>query len=408
MSNDQEHVNKLSSQSRPGQRSSASVKIDTERIDAVLGVVGELVVLKSQLMNETQAYTSNLKLNAIVSLIEKSIRDLQDKALGMRMTPLKSLFIKTQRIARDLSVKLGKPVEFEMSGEETEIDRTMVELLGDPLMHLVRNALDHGIERPEQRAAAGKIGKGVIRLSAQQAGSRVIVKISDDGAGINEEKIIRKAMEKNLVPSTQDPHRLEPQQIYQLIFAPGFSTAEVVSDVSGRGVGMDVVKSNIDKLKGTIHIESQKGLGTTFIISVPLTTSITEGMQIQCAGQRYVLPLDGIRELIDFNGAAITINNTDREIFNARGSLLPVIDLDKVFHTQASSSQTKTIIVVETNKGRIALKVEAVLGQVQVVLKAMGEFFSSAPGIAGAAILGDGKIALVLDVDSLEMERRVS
>lgn len=412
----------LAERANPGPSSnrpqSGSVKVDTDRIDAVLDCVGELVVLKSQLMNETQEYSHNLKLNALVSLMEKSIRDLQDKALGMRMTPLKSLFLKTQRIVRDLSVKLGKPVEFEMIGEDTEIDRTMVELLSDPLMHIARNALDHGIEKAESRAEKGKNARGSIRLSAQQQGGRIVVKITDDGAGIDRQRIFNKALEKGLVPSGTNIDSVEQQRIYQFIFAPGFSTAEFVSDVSGRGVGMDVVKTNIEKLRGTVEIETHPGRGTSFVISIPLTTSITDGMQVVSSGQHYILPLDGISELVDFKSEATTEMHTGGEVLNVRGKLMPLFDLERIlggvsdsppiYASGLADDQNTTIVVVESAKGPRALRVGAVIGQVQVVLKTLGDYFPASRGIAGAAILGDGKVALVLDIDNLKMETEKS
>ncbi len=390
-----------------------SVKVDTDRIDSVLNMVGELVVIKSQLMNETlHGEKSNSKLNDLVSHLDKSIRDLQERALGMRMTPLKNLFLKTQRITRDLSLKLNKPIKFEMGGEDTEIDRNMIELLGDPFMHIVRNALDHGIEKLETRVASGKPASGTIKIIAQQSGGRIIVRISDDGGGISREKIIKKALEKGLISADKIPDKMPEQEVFQYIFAPGFSTADQISDVSGRGVGMDVVKTNIEQLKGTIDIKSEIGKGTTFIISVPLTTSITEGMQVICSGQQYILPLDRIRELIDNEEEITTQLTPDKLMLKVRENILPVVDLAQLSGhsyfaspepTEANQSKrNNTVIVVESSQGLLALRLNAVIGQVQVVLKPMGDYFSTCPGIAGAAILGDGKVALVLDVDNLE------
>lgn len=390
-----------------------SVKVDTERIDAVLDMVGELVVLKSQLINETKEYQHNIKLSALVSLIEKSIRDLQDKSLGMRMTPLKGLFLKTQRVVRDLSVKLNKPVDFEMSGDDTEIDRNMVEVLGDPLMHIARNALDHGIEKPESRRDAGKPSKGTIRLVAQQLGSRIIVTISDDGAGISREKVYSKAVEKGLISADRKIETMGSQEIFQLLFEPGFSTAENVSEISGRGVGMDVVKSNIERLRGNIEIKTEEGKGTTFVITVPLTTSITEGMLVQVAHQLYILPLDGIRELVNLTDEALTTMPSGEQVVNVRDRLLPVMDLNLVLSRDQNSQalyqkkETDTIVVTEASSGLVALRVQKILGQVQVVLKSLSEFFPSTGGVAGAAILGDGKVALVLDVDEINKQEAV-
>ncbi|MEK6772796.1 MAG: chemotaxis protein CheA [Bdellovibrionota bacterium] len=392
-----------------------SVKVDTERIDSVLDMVGELVVLKSQLKNEANGSHSTPKMNDLVSLLDKSIRELQDKALGMRMTPLKTLFLKTQRVVRDLSVKLNKPMEFVMTGEETELDRNMVELLGDPLMHIVRNALDHGIEPVDKRKTLGKSEKGTLTLQAQQVGGRVIVKVIDDGGGISRENIIKKAKEVGLTSGGKTPDAMSEQEVLQLIFAPGFSTATCVSDVSGRGVGLDVVKTNIDQLKGNIEIKTEMGKGTSFIISVPLTTSISDGMQVTCEGQAFILPLDRIRELMDIKNETTTKLDEGQEVLNIRGKILPVLNLAKSLkkildYTRTSQEKqnnnseiSNTIVVVESStNGLVAIRVQAVVGQVQVVLKPLGEYFLACKEVAGAAILGDGKVALVLDIDNLK------
>ena len=394
--------------------SSNSVKIDVERIDAVLNMVGELVVLKSQLLNETREYHTNLKLSSLVTLFEKSIRELQDKSLGMRMTPLKSLFLKTQRVARDLSVKLNKPVEFLMSGEDTEIDRSMVEILGDPLLHIVRNALDHGIEKIDQRKTLGKKIAGTISLTAQQLGSRIIVTISDDGSGLSRDRIAKKALEKGLIPESKNIAELSNNEIYNLIFSPGFSTVEQVSEISGRGVGMDIVKTNIEKLRGSIDIKTEEGKGTVFKISIPLTTSITDGMLVKIANHLYILPLDGIRELVNFSSDSVTHMHTGRDVLNVRGKLLPILNLNQVLNCDLGSSmhsyntENDTIVVVDGQRGLIALRVNGILGQVQVVLKSLSEYFSLSQGVAGAAILGDGKVALVIDVDNLKLDEELS
>ncbi len=398
-----------------GKPQQTSVKVDTERIDSVLDMVGELVVLKSQLKNEASGSHSTPKMNDLVSLLDKSIRELQDKALGMRMTPLKTLFLKTQRVVRDLSVKLSKPMDFVMMGEETEIDRNMVELLGDPLMHIVRNALDHGIEPADKRKALGKPEKGTITLHAQQVGGRVIVKVIDDGGGISRENIVKKAKEVGLTSGGKPPDALSEQEVLQLIFAPGFSTAKYVSDVSGRGVGLDVVKTNIEQLKGNIEIKTEIGKGTSFIISVPLTTSISDGMQVTCEGQSFILPLDRIRELMDIKNETTTKLDEGQEVLNIRGKILPVLNLAKSLkkileysganreNQNNNSENPNTLVIVESStNGLVAIRVQAVIGQVQVVLKPLGEYFLACKEVAGAAILGDGKVALVLDIDNLK------
>jgi two-component system chemotaxis sensor kinase CheA len=386
---------------------STSIKIDTDRVESVLNLVGELVVIKSQLMTQCGDYASDLKLGTIVSLMDKTIRELQEKTLSMRMTPLKSLFLKTQRIIRDLSLKLDKPIEFKMSGEDTEIDRTMVELLSDPLMHIARNSLDHGIEKSELRKSRGKVEKGSIHLSAQQTGGRVVVKITDDGGGMNRDRILAKAVEKGLIPPSQDPASITDKQVFQFIFAPGFSTAEKVTDVSGRGVGMDVVKTNIERLKGTIEIESREGSGSCLTISIPLTTSITDGMIVQVGEQPYIVPMDSIMELVDLSPSTLVEMHSGQKVVNHRGSILPLVDLRRLLSREpevdaaTESGEGKMVVLVETGRQIIALRVAQVLGQTQVVLKPLGESFKQVQGVAGAAILGDGKVGLVLDPQGL-------
>lgn len=386
------------------QQTNASIKIDADRVENVLNLVGELVVIKSQLMNQCDRYSDDLALNAVVGLMDKTIRELQDRTLSMRMTPLKGMFLKVQRVIRDLSVKLGKPVEFVMSGEDTEIDRTMVELLSDPLMHMARNSLDHGIEKPETRAARKKPEKGLIHLSAQQAGGRILVKIRDDGGGLNRERILKKAQERNLVPQDADPAKLSDKQIYAFIFMPGFSTADKITDISGRGVGMDVVKTNIDKLKGLVDIDSTEGDGSVFTISIPLTTSITDGMVVRVSGLPFIIPMDGMRELVTLETSTLIEMRHGRSVFNHRGRIVPVIDLHEALRTHLGSqapdsaqASSMRLVLVEAGNTMVALKVDRILGQTQVVLKALGPSFQSTQGIAGAAILGDGKVALVLD-----------
>ena len=384
-----------------------SVKVDPEKIDSVLNMIGELVVLKSQLVNESLVSNSSPNMNSLISHMDKSIRDLQDKTLSMRMTPFKNLFMKMQRAVRDLSLKLKKPVEFQTVGEETEIDRTMVELLADPLLHILRNALDHGIESPSSRKERNKQETGTIKLEAQQTGGRIVLKISDDGGGIPREKIIKKAVEKGIIGSVDQAHNLTDNEVFQFIFAPGFSTAENVTDVSGRGVGMDIVKTNIEQLKGSIHIQSEAGLGTTFTLSLPLTTSITDGMLVKAASQHFILPLNNILELLDFSPETLVELHSGENLINIRGKVLPLINLNEDFakqnnqETKNSSQENQVIVVTHTNQGPLAIAIQAVVGQVQVVLKPLGTFFPKAPGVAGAAILGDGRVALVLDIDNM-------
>ncbi len=397
---------------------SVSVKVDPVRIEAVLDLVGELVVIKSQLLQEMEKNEkSNLRENEVISLLDKTVRELQDKTLSMRMTSLKPLFLKVQRTVRDLAIKLSKPVEFEMNGEDIEIDRTMIELLSDPLIHIVRNAVDHGIEKSDGRKQNGKEEKGHVWVTAKQSGGRIVVEIKDDGGGISKDKVKNKAIKLGIIKESQ---ALSDQEVYDLIFAPGFSTADAVTDVSGRGVGLDVVKSNIQKLKGTIEIESTIKKGSVFRISLPLTTAITEGIVVYINQVRYVVPMDGICELLRIEDHAITNIDSSHECLTVRGKVLPLIRMNKVMSSASAlkklnlvkgdfaieqnegmSGKNGTVVVVDHLGVLVALTVDGVIGQNQVVVKPLGQNINTTNGIAGAAIMGDGKIALVLDIDGL-------
>ncbi len=382
----------------------ATVKVDTERIESVLDAVGELVVIKSQLMNELHFSTDqSSKLGGIVSLLDRTIRDLQDRALSMRMTPLKSTFLKLQRVVRDLSVKLSKPVEFQMEGEDVEMDRTMVEVMADPLMHIIRNSLDHGIEKMPERLAKGKPEKGLIQLKAKVLGSRVLIQIKDDGGGIPRDRIIKKAIERGLLTSLSDAETLTDNQVYQFIFAAGFSTAEKVTDVSGRGVGMDVVKTNIEKLRGTVQIESILNQGTSLTVSLPLTTSITDGLLVNIHNHPYVLPIDCILELVDIRHAKIFEMRDQGTVLNLRGKIFPLIDLREIFaRSHNALANQSAIVIIEIQGNAKAILVDQVFEQTQVVQKPLREYLvPERAGLCGAAILGDGRVALVLDVDLL-------
>ncbi len=380
----------------------SSIKIDSGVVETLLNSVGELVVIKSQVLNQCQNYLGDVRLISIVSQLDKAIRDIQEKTLILRMMPLKPLFLKMQRLVRDLSVKISKSVELEMSGEEIEIDRSMVELLGDPLMHIIRNSLDHGIEAPSARLRGGKESTGKIKVSARQQGDRVAIEVIDDGAGINPEKIFEKAKEKGLVTKDQSFESLSEQQIFQFIFEAGFSTAAVVTDVSGRGVGMDVVKSNIEKMKGVVEVSSQVSIGTKITISIPLTTSITDGLIVRVGRLYYIIPLDCIRELIYPTGAEfISVENGLRAL-NHRGLAVRILDLSRAFSKLGDQHDVPQMyILLEAGKKSLVVGVNEVMGQTQVVLKPLGTNFKEVRGISGAAILGDGRVALVINAYGL-------
>ncbi|OQW49169.1 MAG: hypothetical protein A4S09_03640 [Proteobacteria bacterium SG_bin7] len=380
----------------------SSIKIDSGVVETLLNSVGELVVIKSQVLNQCQNYLGDVRLISIVSQLDKAIREIQEKTLILRMMPLKPLFLKMQRLVRDLSVKISKSVELEMSGEDIEIDRSMVELLADPLMHIVRNSLDHGIEPTSTRVSRGKVATGKIKVSARQQGDRVTIEVIDDGAGINTEKIFEKAKEKGLVAKDQLLSSFSEQQIFLFIFEPGFSTAEVVTDVSGRGVGMDVVKSNIEKMKGAVEVSSQLSVGTKITISIPLTTSITDGLIVRVGRLYYIIPLDCIRELIYPTGAEFISIEDGLQALNHRGVAVRILNLGQAFSKSVSQhAPPQMYVLLEAGKKQLVVGVNEVVGQTQVVLKPLGNNFKEVRGISGAAILGDGRVALVINAYGL-------
>jgi two-component system chemotaxis sensor kinase CheA len=374
------------------------LKIEVDKVDKVLNIVGELVVIKSQLIDESALYPNQIRLASICSQIDKTVRELQDRSLGMRMTPLKSLFLKTQRVLRDLSVKLSKPIDFEMHGEDNEIDRTMVDMLADPLLHIARNALDHGIEKTEARLAAGKPEKGRIEIRAEKKGDRIEIILKDDGGGLKKDKILQKAIERGVVSPDSTAESLGDSRIFGMIFEAGFSTAEQVTDISGRGVGMDVVRTNIEKLRGTIRIESESGKGSSFIISLPLTASITDGMIVEVGDNLYIIPTERIVELFE-NSEQIHIS-ADLKTLRHRDSIYPCYSLAECFHQSRHESEIYVLARVQSRL--VALGVKRVVGQTQVVLKSIREHFKNIHGIGGAAIMGNGHVALVVDPDSLK------
>jgi two-component system chemotaxis sensor kinase CheA len=379
-----------------------TVKVDASRIDSVLDLVGELVVLKSQLINKTENYAFDVSLAAVVSLLDKTVRELQDKALAIRMMPVKPLFLKMQRLARDLSVKMHKSIEFEMEGEDTELDRMVVESLSDPLMHLVRNAIDHGIESADERRLSGKNEAGRLHMSASQASGRIIVRLTDDGRGINRERVVQKAIEKALLPPDAKTETMSDHKIFSLLLAPGFSTSETVTDISGRGVGLDVVHNQVEKMKGRLLIESSWGQGCLFEISLLLTASVTDGMIVEIAGQMLVIPMDRIRELVKIETGAIVGLGARQHVLNVRGHMLPMV-CAKCFLSRDSiqSDEDARIAVVLSHQDRLyAMGIDTVIGQMQIIMKPMNVAFPR-DIIAGVTILGDGQVALIADVDGL-------
>ncbi len=408
-------------QKAPTKNTNSTIKVDTGRVDQVLDAVGELVVLKNQIVHdETVRNGENLRLEAIVDQLDKAVRELYEKTLSIRMTPLKSMFVKIQRIVRDVSIALDKPVDLQLIGEETEVERTVFELLGDPLVHLVRNSMDHGVENRETRQKRGKPVTAKVTVSAKQTGGNVTIDIIDDGGGINREKVLAKAIERGFVPAGVDPATIPDEQVFQYIFQPGFSTADKISDLSGRGVGLDVVKSNLDKIQGKINIYSKPGQGSTFRLTIPLTTAITDGIIVALDGARYILPIHSIREIVRVLPKDYTQISGAGRVANIRGVLLPVIDVSRTLgeinwavnkrdealkqrreNSLSARREESMLVIIESMTGQMAFPVDDVLGQAQVVVKPIMTTGEPIPEVAGAAILGDGKTVLILEPGAL-------
>ena len=371
-----------------------TIKVDSDRVDLVMDLVGELVVIKSQLLQDaTIKAMASPRVESVLSLLDKTVRELYDKALSLRMTSLKSMFLRVERAVRDTSIKVEKEVVVTTDGSETELDRAIIDQLGDPLMHLARNAVDHGIEDPLERFDAGKPIIGSLRVSARNRGSNVVIEISDDGRGLDPEKIARKAIEKGLV-NPKEIQGARAETIYRLMFLPGFSTAEKVTDISGRGVGLDVVKTAVESLKGQIEIDSKSGQGTTFRLVLPLTTAILDGVIVRVGGHRYILPIELISEFVNLRPGMITTVDAGK-VLKIRDNFIPAISLASNFGIE--SGDEELAVIVKTLGRQIGLLVDEVAQQSQVVLKSLNTGQNNIPGVSGAAILGDGRVALVLD-----------
>jgi len=332
--------------------------------------------------------------------LEQHTRELQENVMRIRMLPISFSFNRFPRLVHDLSGKLNKKVELKMSGEQTELDKTVMEKIGDPLVHLVRNSLDHGIEPPEERKAKGKPETGVLHLNAYHQGGNIVIEIHDDGAGLNTERILNKAIEKGLVAENEE---LPDEKIHELIFAPGFSTAQEVSDVSGRGVGMDVVKRNIKDLGGVVEVRSEKDVGSTFTVRLPLTLAILDGQLVRIGEQTYIVPLVSIIESLQIKAESVNSIAGGAELYKLREDYLPIIRLHEVFNMQPENTElVNGLLVVVEGEGQLAgIFVDDLLGQQQVVIKSLESNYKKVEGLSGATILGDGTVAMILDVPGL-------
>ncbi len=385
---------------------STSIRVAVEKVDQLINLVGELVITQSMLAQRSSELDPVNHGDLITSMgqLQRNARDLQESVMSIRMMPMEYVFSRYPRLVRDLAGKLGKQVELTLVGSSTELDKSLIERIIDPLTHLVRNSLDHGIELPEKRLAAGKNSVGNLILSAEHQGGNICIEVTDDGAGLNRERILAKAASQGLTVS----ENMSDDEVAMLIFAPGFSTAEQVTDVSGRGVGMDVVKRNIQEMGGHVEIQSKQGAGTTIRILLPLTLAILDGMSVRVADEVFILPLNAVMESLQPRDADLHPLAGGERVLEVRGEYLPIVELWKVFNVaDAKTEATQGIVVILQSGGRrYALLVDQLIGQHQVVVKNLESNYRKVPGISAATILGDGSVALIVDVSALQAINR--
>ncbi|MDP0499575.1 MAG: chemotaxis protein CheA [Verrucomicrobiota bacterium JB022] len=383
-------------------RVNATIRVDYEKVSNLMDMVGELVIVESQLAAASEeAMHANQHFQRMMNQLKRITKDLQHTSMALRLVPIKPSFQKVARMVRDLSRGFGKSVDFIMEGEDTELDRSVVEQIADPLVHMVRNAIDHGLEaNEEERIKAGKTPSGKIALKAYQMGSTIVIELSDDGRGLNSEKILKKATERGLIDGNRD---LTKEEIYQMIFLPGFSTAEKVTDISGRGVGMDVVRRNIESLRGTVQVTSAPGQGTTFKIKLPLTTAIIDGLVVRVGNEKFVLPTGSVRQTIRPEAKQMRVLYGKAEVVVLRDEITPVIRLYEEFGIEgAVTDPTKgNLVIIETFGKHFAMLVDEMVHKQEVVIKSLGAMMRRVRGVSGGAILGDGTIALILDPFSI-------
>jgi two-component system chemotaxis sensor kinase CheA len=382
---------------------SGSIRVSVEKIDELMNTVGELVITQSMLSQLGLGIEGPVaeKLRAGLAQLERNMRELQESVMRVRMLPINTVFSRFPRMVRDLAQRLGKQIELKMTGEQTELDKTVLEKIGDPLVHLIRNSIDHGIESPAARASAGKPPAGTVHLDACHRGGNIAVEVSDDGGGLDKDRILAKARDRGLAGPDDV---LSDEQVYDLIFMPGFSTADKTTDVSGRGVGMDVVRRNVKELGGKIELRSQRGKGSKCIITLPLTLAIVDGQSVAVGSETYIVPLVSIVESMQLKASSISRLSGQGEVFSFRGFYLPIVRLYEVFgvepHTRVLD---EGLVVVAEGEGhqRIGLFVDDLLGQQQVVIKSLETNYGHIEGVSGATILGDGSVALILDIPGL-------
>ncbi len=381
---------------------SGSIRVSVEKIDELMNTVGELVITQAMLsqLGANLEGANAEKLRAGLAQLERNTRELQESVMRVRMLPISFVFSRFPRMVRDIAQRLGKQIDLKLTGEQTELDKTVLEKIGDPLVHLVRNSIDHGIEMPDVRVAAGKDAAGTVHLDACHRGGNIAVEVSDDGGGLDKDRILAKAKQRGLVGQNDV---LTDEQIHDLIFLPGFSTAEKTTDLSGRGVGMDVVRRNVKELGGKIELRSERGKGSRFIITLPLTLAIVDGQSVAVGSETYIIPLISIVESMRLKETSISRLSGHNEVFSFRGDYLPIIRLHELFGVEprAHALHEGLVVIAEGDGRRVGLFVDDLLGQQQVVIKSLEANYGHVEGVSGATILGDGSVALILDVTGI-------
>ena len=392
---EQQHVDR-SRKKYQQEMASSSIRVSSDKLDRLVDLVGEIVTLQARL-SQTSTKLQDGGLTTVAENFERLTDELRDSTMSIRMLPIGTTFSKFRRLVRDLSQELGKEVEMNASGGETELDKTVIERLNDPLVHIIRNAIDHGIETPEKREAAGKDRTGTVSLSAEHGGAAVLIDITDDGAGLERDAVLAKAKSVGLIRGDES---FTDEEVWELLFAPGFSTSDNVTTVSGRGVGMDVVKQEIDNLGGSVQIDTEPGKGTTFRLSIPLTLAIIDGLLVRIGGQHYVFPLAAVGECIELT-EEMREERRGGSILNNRGEILPYVRLRDVFGIDGVAEGIEQVVVANSEQGKVGFVVDTVIGDFQTVIKNLGKFYRDLEGISGATILGDGTVALILDLKRL-------
>ena len=392
---EQEHLKKVQEKL---DSTGASIRVASEKLDSLVDLVGELVTLQARL-SQTSLDLKDAALSSICEQFERLISQLRDNTMSIRMLPIGSTFNKFRRVVRDLSIELGKEAELTTEGADTELDKTVIEKLGDPLVHIIRNSLDHGIEKPEERERCGKPRSGKIMLSARHSGAYVLIQVSDDGKGLDRDAIYTKAVERGVISAGQE---MSEQDLFLLIFAPGFSTAKTITSVSGRGVGMDVVKREIDSLGGVVSLSSERGKGLTVTLKIPLTLAIIEGLLVRTGDEFFVVPLSTVDGCIEIGRGELE-EFGERRIINYRDDLVPFVSLRQSFEVPGDPPEIEQIVIANLQDSRMGFVVDQVVGNYQTVIKPLGRMFRGVQGLSGATILGDGTVALILDVNALAL-----